>query len=85
LPIVELAAPGIVGAYFSATDREPEPDGYKYLTQGILGLGDLKVTFTILVNGDPAPITEKALRMVKTMRRTSGRDARLVPPPTHQG
>jgi hypothetical protein len=79
LPIVDLAGPGIVGAYFSATDRQPEPDGYKHMTQGILALADLRVTFTVLANGDATPIAEKALDMLRTMRRTASADRRIVP------
>lgn len=69
LPVVEFSGPSGFGAYFSATDRAPEPDGYKYLTQGMLAMGEVRVTFTVLVNGEPAPVVQQALETVKTMRR----------------
>ena len=69
LPLVELSEPGKVGFYFSATDREPEPDGYRYLTQGAIGFDELLVTFTILTNGDPKPVTDQALQMLRSMHR----------------
>lgn len=71
LKIMELAAPGKSGYYFSATDRQPEPGGYKYLTQGALGLNELRVTFTILVNGEPAEPTNMALELLRSMRRST--------------
>jgi hypothetical protein len=69
LPLVELSTSGKVGYYFSATDRQPEPNGYKYLTQGAVGFDELLVTFTILVNGDPKPATDQALQVLRSMHR----------------
>jgi len=71
LPLVDLSAPGKIGFYFSATDREPEPNGYKYLTQGAIGFDELLVTFTILTNGDPKPATDQALQMLRSMHRAA--------------
>jgi hypothetical protein len=39
-----------MGYYFSATDRAPKPGEFKYLTQGILHIGELVASFTILSN-----------------------------------
>ena len=69
LAVVEFSGPSGFGAYFSATDRAPEPDGYKYLTQGMLAMGEVRVTFTVLVNGEPTPVVQQVLETVKTMRR----------------
>ncbi len=69
LPLNELDAPGMLGFYVTATDREPEPDGFKYLTQGAIGFGELRVTFTILLNGEPKVVTEQALQVLRNMRR----------------
>ena len=68
LPVVEFATPTSFGAYFSATDREPEPDGFKHVAQGMLALARLRITFTVLVNGEPAPVMAQALQLVKSMR-----------------
>jgi hypothetical protein len=75
LPLQRLDGPEATGFYFSATDRAPEPDGYKYLTQGTLMLEELRVTFTILANGEPAEPTRKALDMLKTVHRVAPKSA----------
>jgi len=69
LTVVDFSGASGYGAYFSATDRAPEPDGYKHLTQGMLAAADLRVTFTVLVNGNPAPIVQQALTTLRTMMR----------------
>ncbi|MES2609034.1 MAG: hypothetical protein V4679_02285 [Pseudomonadota bacterium] len=69
LPLKDLGAPGKTGYYFSATDRAPEPDGYKHLTQGMLGMNELRVTFTVLVNGAPQEPTAQALELLRSLRR----------------
>jgi hypothetical protein len=69
LPIKDLGASGKTGYYFSATDRAPEPDGYKHLTQGVLGMNELRVTFTVLVNGAPQEPTAQALELLRSLRR----------------
>jgi len=69
LAVVDFSGPAGYGTHFSATDREPEPDGYKYLTQGLLAASDLRVSFTILVNGNPAPVVQQALTALRTMKR----------------
>src|SRR5437868_6173819 len=48
LTIKELRGGENVGYYFSATDRAPKADEYKYLTQGMFGLGEVLISFTIL-------------------------------------
>lgn len=51
LPLVALEHNGeTVGYYFTATDPAPEADGFKYMTQGMLKLGGLLPTFTLLSN-----------------------------------
>ncbi|WP_298212941.1 hypothetical protein [Acidovorax sp.] len=69
LPLKNLGAPGKTGYYFSATDRAPEPDGYQHLTQGVLGMNELRVTFTVLVNGAPQEPTAQALELLRSLRR----------------
>ena len=69
LPLREIAATDKAGYYFDATDKAPEPDGYKFLTQGAIGFKELRVTFTILVNGEPAKVRGQALEALRTMRR----------------
>ena len=66
LSVEELAgAPGR-GYYFSATDREPKPGEYKYLTQGMLLVGDVVVAFSILTNDGQEKVRDQALAILKS-------------------
>ena len=66
LPVEHLTgAPG-PGYYFSATDREPKPGEFKYLTQGMLLVGDVVVSFSILTNDAQEKTREQALAMLKS-------------------
>jgi hypothetical protein len=66
LPVEPLnGAPG-QGYYFSATDREPKPGEYKYLTQGMLLVGDVVVSFSILTNDAQEKVKDQALAMLKS-------------------
>ena len=66
LPVEPLTgAPG-PGYYFSATDREPKPSEFKYLTQGMLLVGDVVVGFSILTNDAQEKVREQALAMLKS-------------------
>jgi len=57
-------APG-PGYYFSATDREPKPTEFKYLTQGMLLVGDVIVSFGILTNDGQEKAKDEALAILK--------------------
>ena len=66
LPVEQLTgAPG-PGYFFSATDREPKPGEFKYLTQGMLLVGDVVVAFSILTNDSQEKVREQALAMLKS-------------------
>ena len=71
LKLRDLDASGKSGYYFSATDRQPEPNGFKYLTQGAIGLNELRITFTILDNEESKSATKTALELLRSMRRTA--------------
>jgi hypothetical protein len=58
-------APG-PGYYFSATDAEPKPGEFKYLSRGMLLVGDVVVSFTILTNDGQEKAKEQALAMLKS-------------------
>lgn len=66
IPIRELKGSSGKGYYFSATDKAPKPDEFKYLTQGMLGVGDLAVTFTILTNDGQDAVVKEALSMLSS-------------------
>jgi hypothetical protein len=66
LPIIEFQGRSGPGFYFSATDRAPKPGEYKFLNQGILRVGELTVTFTILTNDGQELIVKQALDLLKS-------------------
>ena len=66
LKIVELKGSSGRGYYFSATDKAPKPGEYKFMTQGILLVGELTVTFTILTNDNQKDTVNDALTMLRT-------------------
>ena len=65
LPVQELTGAKGPGYYFSATDKAPKPDQFKYLTQGMLLVGELAVTFSILTNDGQEKMRDAALDMLK--------------------
>ena len=66
IPVKELRGTDNRGYYFFATDREPEPEGYKYMTQGTIRVGTLIVMFTILTNDGQDNVIADALSMFKS-------------------
>jgi len=66
LKIIELQGSSGRGYYFSATDKAPEPGSFKFLTQGILPVGELAVAFTILTNDAKKDVESEALTMLKS-------------------
>ena len=65
LRIVEFQGRSGPGFYFSATDRAPKPGEFKFLTQGIVRVGELAVTFTILTNDGQEAVVKQALEALK--------------------
>lgn len=62
---------GVTGYYFFATDRSlvgrtPPAGEYRHLAQGMMAVGDLLCTFTILSNDPASPVTDMALQMMRT-------------------
>jgi hypothetical protein len=53
------------GYYFFATDRAPAPGEWKYLTEGMMRIGPIVLTFTILTNDGQEPIVKAALEMLR--------------------
>jgi hypothetical protein len=69
LRIIEFQGRSGPGFYFSATDRAPKPGEYKFLTHGIVRVGELSVTFTILTNDGQEAIVAQALEALKGARQ----------------
>ena len=66
LSVEELTGAKGPGYYFSATDKAPKPDEFKYLTQGMLLVGELAVSFSILTNDGQEKVRDAALAMLKS-------------------
>ena len=66
IDLLKLKGPTTYGYYFLATDRNPKPDGYKYLTQGDVRSGDLMATFTILTNEGQESVIFEGVTMMKS-------------------
>jgi hypothetical protein len=77
---VESMCPGKDGGYyFSATDRAPEPDGYRYMTQGALVHQNHAVTFTAFTNGDRDAQKAKLLDMLRGLACNGAPPETLAP------
>jgi len=71
LSIRELQGTSHQGYFFSLTDKAlvgkpPQPDDFKFLTSGEIGVGKLHLLFTILSNDRDSTATKAALEVVRT-------------------
>jgi hypothetical protein len=65
IKVKEFAGATGTGYYFFATDSAPA-GGYKFMNRGMLKVGELSVTFTILTNEGQDGIVRAALAMLKS-------------------
>jgi len=72
VPTQELRGSSGMGYYFAVTDRAPGSEEYKYMTQGMIHIGDLTVTFTVLTNDGQEKIVTDALSMLKSAIHVNG-------------
>jgi len=56
------------GFYFSGTDKSPKPMDYKFVTQGMLDLPRISVSFTVLTHDGQRDVVAAALAMLKSAR-----------------
>lgn len=68
LNLIEMKGTSGIGFYFTATDKAPKPGEYKFLAQGLIRVGDLMVSFTILTNDGQKEFVSKALTMLRTAK-----------------
>ena len=61
LTIRELFGKSNRGYYFTAADRAPKPDEWKYLTQGIIRIGRVDLAFSVLTNDGQDSVIKSAL------------------------
>lgn len=69
IEVKELKGPANTGYYFAAIDRAPKPGEFKILNQGMIGVGDLRVAFTILTNDGQDAVVKDALSMLSAAAR----------------
>jgi hypothetical protein len=75
LEIRRLQGTDGVGFYFSATEREPHPEDFRYMTQGALLVGELTLWFTILSNDGQEQVVAETLAMLQAaLHRGTGAD-----------
>jgi len=60
------AASSTVGYYYTVTDKAPKLGEYKLMTQGMLGVKDLRVSFTVLTNEGQESTIRQALAMLSS-------------------
>jgi hypothetical protein len=68
IPIKELKGPAGSGYYFSVTDRAPKKGEYKFMTQGMIRIGEVLTTFTIFTNEGRESVVPEVLAMLKDAR-----------------
>jgi hypothetical protein len=63
------------GYYFTATEREPKADGFKFMSQGALQAGGLTLWFVMLTNDGQDTVAVQALGMLQSaIHRRTGLD-----------
>jgi hypothetical protein len=68
IPVRRLRRGAVQGYYFSATDRDPRPGEFKFMTQGTVVCGKLVVAFTVLSNDRTGKIEKDAVSMIGSMQ-----------------
>lgn len=70
-----LAGANGTGYYFTATEREPKADGFKFMSQGALQVGSLTLWFVLLTNDGQDTVAVQALGMLQSaIHRRTGLD-----------
>jgi len=73
LPVIEFQGTSGPGYYYSATDRLLEPEGFRYTTEGVVRIGAVSVSFTILTN-EREGIVDQALGAIKSAEPFDGEE-----------
>jgi hypothetical protein len=75
LEVRQLDGANGTGFYYAATDNSPGPDEFRFMNQGALQVGELKVWFTILSNEGQDTVAVEALAMLQAaVHRRTGLD-----------
>jgi len=59
------------GYYFSITDKSPNPGEYRYMTRGVIGVGNLLLSVTILHRVKDSQTVQDALSMLREARQSA--------------
>jgi hypothetical protein len=63
------------GYYFSATERQPKADGFKFMSQGAFPVGGLTLWFVVLTNDGEDTVAVQTLAMLQAaVHRRTGHD-----------
>jgi hypothetical protein len=65
IKVVEIQGKTGSGYYISATDKAPGPGEFKHLTQGLIMVSELMVTFSVLTNDGQQQVVRDALIMLR--------------------
>jgi TPR repeat protein len=68
----ELLGVAAKGYYIKLTDRAPKKGEFTYLAQGMLGLGDVLILFTVLTNEGQQAVVDQAFSMLRSARIVGG-------------
>lgn len=75
LEVRHIAGANGVGFYFTATERDPGPGEFKFMSQGAMQAGTLTLWFTILTNEGQDTVAVEALAMLQgAVHRRTGHD-----------
>ena len=85
VPIQEIQGRSGPGFYFSYTERTPKPGGHKFVTTGIMRVGELSVPFTITSNENQAAIVGQSLNLLKTAVQQGAGPATAASPAARSG
>jgi hypothetical protein len=66
--LLELKGPFIHGYYFRVTSREPIEAKFRYLTQGIVQVGELPISFNIFSNNGQSKLENAALSVIQSAK-----------------
>ena len=61
----ELSGASNHGYYFTATDRAPKPGEFKYLTQGIIRVGAVNLSFVVVTNEGQDSVIKSVLEALR--------------------
>lgn len=78
LPVVEFQGNSGHGFYFFATDRSPKPGEHRFMMQGILRVGRLSMTFTILTDSSQDLVLKQVLDVLRSAVHEGDTDGRLT-------